>query len=65
MRVELKTGLMEDFFASAKATAKEIDTKKKVTEKHIIWVDPLDLLPILQPERARMIQYLRERKTIT
>ena len=41
MSVELKAGSMEDFFSSAKETAKEIDNKEKITEKNIIWVDPL------------------------
>jgi len=64
MSVELKAGSMEDFFLSAKETAKEIDNKEKVTEKNIIWVDPLDLMAILKPERTRIVQYLRKKKRV-
>ena len=64
MSVELKAGSMEDFFSSAKETAKEIDNKEKITEKNIIWVDPLDLMAILKPERTRIVQYLRKKKRV-
>ncbi len=64
MSVELKAGSMKDFFSSAKETAKEIDNKKKITEKNIIWVDPLDLMAILKPERTRIVQYLRKKKRV-
>ena len=55
---------MPDFFASAKETAKEIDNKETLTEKYIIWVDPLDLMAILKPERTRIIKYLRKNKRV-
>lgn len=64
MNVELKAGSMADFFSSAKGTAKEIDEGKKVTEKNIIWVDPIDLTAILKPERTRIVQYLRKKKRV-
>jgi predicted transcriptional regulator len=64
MSVELKAGSMADFFSSAKETAKEIDYKEKVTEKNIIWVDPLDLMAILKPERTKIVQYLRKKKRV-
>ena len=64
MSIELKAGSMEDFFSSAKETAKEIDNKEKITEKNIIWVDPLDLMAILKPERTRIVQYLRKKKRV-
>ncbi len=64
MSVELKAGSMEDFFSSAKETAKEIDNKEKITEKNVIWVDPLDLMAILKPERTRIVQYLRKKKRV-
>ncbi len=64
MSVELKAGSMTDFFSSVKETAKEIDNKEKITEKNIIWVDPLDLMAILKPERTRIVQYLRKKKRV-
>lgn len=64
MTVELKAGSISDFFASAKETAKEIDEKKKVTPKNVIWVDPIDLMAILKPERTRIVQFLRKRRKV-
>lgn len=64
MNVELKAGLISDFFASAQETAKEIDEGKKVTKKNIIWVDPFDLMAILKPERTRLVQYLRKKRRV-
>lgn len=64
MTVELKAGSLEDFFASAKATAKEIDEGRKLTPKKIIWVAPSDLMAILKPERTRLVQYLRKKKKV-
>ena len=64
MSVELKAGSISDFFASAKETAKEIDEGRKVTKKNIIWVDPIDLMAILKPERTKLVQYLRKKRRI-
>ena len=64
MSVELKTGSISDFFSSAKETAKEIDEKRKVTRKNIIWVDPIDLMAILKPERTKIVQYLRKKRRV-
>lgn len=64
MSVELKAGSLLDFFSSAKETAKEIDEKRKVTRKNIIWVDPVDLISILKPERTRLVQYLRKKRRV-
>ena len=64
MSVELKAGSLLDFFSSAKETAKEIDEKRKVTKKNIIWVDPVDLMSILKPERTRLVQYLRKKRRV-
>ena len=64
MNVELKAGSISDFFASAKETAKEIDKGRKVTEKNIIWVDPIDLMAILKPERTKIVQYLRKKRRV-
>ncbi|MEA1934421.1 MAG: transcriptional regulator [Thermodesulfobacteriota bacterium] len=64
MNVELKAGSISDFFASAKETAKEIDKGRKVTEKNIIWVNPIDLMAILKPERTKIVQYLRKKRRV-
>ena len=64
MNVELKAGTLSDFFASAKETAKEIDSGEKVTRKNTIWVDPIDLMAILKPERTRLVKYLRKKKRV-
>jgi len=64
MSVELKAGSITDFFSSAKETAKEIDEKTKVTRKNIIWVDPVDLMAILKPERTKIVQYLRKKRRV-
>ena len=64
MNVKLKAGSMSDFFASAKETAKEIDKGRKVTKKNIIWVDPIDLMAILKPERTKIVQYLRKKRRV-
>ena len=64
MSVELKAGAISNFFASAKETAKKIDEGKKVTKKNIIWVDPIDLMAILKPERTKIVQYLRKKRRV-
>jgi len=64
MSVELKAGTLDDFFASAKKTAQEIDEGKSVTRKNIIWVEPVDLMAILKPERTKLVQYLRKKKKV-
>lgn len=64
MNVELKAGSISDFFASAKETAKAIDEGRKITKKNIIWVDPIDLMAILKPERTKIVQYLREKRRV-
>jgi len=64
MTVEFKAGTLEDFFTSAKETAREIDAGKKVTRKNTIWISPSDLMAILKPERRRLIQYLRQKQKI-
>jgi len=64
MTIELKAGTLSDFFASAKETAKEIDTGQRLTPKNIIWVAPSDLMVILKPERTKLVQYLRKKKKV-
>jgi hypothetical protein len=64
MNIELKAGTLSDFFASAKETAKEIDEGRKITKKNIIWVDPVDLVAILKPERIKIVQYLRKKRRV-
>jgi len=62
MTAEIKIGSIEDFFESAKQTAKEIDEGKKVTRKYTIWVEPSNLTELLK--RTEVIQYLRNKKKI-
>ena len=64
MSVEIRAGLLSNFFASAKKTAKEIDEEKRVTRKNIIWVEPSDLMAILKPERTKLVQYLRKKRKV-
>jgi len=62
--INIKNGNIEDFFDSAMQTAKEIDTGKKVTPKHAIWMETNDLLNILKPQRTELIQYLRNKTKV-
>jgi DNA-binding transcriptional ArsR family regulator len=62
--VEIKNGSIDDFFASAKESAKEIDTGVKVTPKHTIWMDTEDLLNILKPTRTKVISYLKDKTKV-
>ena len=62
--VEIKNGTIEDFFKSAEETAKEIDTRSKVTPKHTIWMETEDLLAILKPQRTKLLQYLKKRAKV-
>ena len=64
MTIEIKSGSLSEFFASAKETAKEIDSRKKLTKKNTVWVDPKDLLLLLKPERTNLVQYLRKEKRV-
>ncbi len=64
MTVELKAGVLKDFFASAKETAKEIDEGRKITPKNIVWVAPSDLMAILKPERTKLVRYLRQKRKV-
>ena len=52
MTVAIKTGPLNDFFASAEATAREIDEGCKVSRKNTIWIEAKDLFAILKPERV-------------
>jgi len=63
MSIEIKAGTFSDFFASAKETAKEIDSGKAITPKSTIWVDAKDLMLLLKPERTNLVKYLRKEKT--
>jgi len=63
MSIEIKAGTLSDFFASARETAKEIDSGKAITHKNTIWVDAKDLMLLLKPERTNLVKYLRKEKT--
>jgi predicted transcriptional regulator len=62
--VTIKNGTIEDFFDSALQTAEEIDQHKKVTPKHIIWMETEDLLKILAPQRTKLIKYLKNKREV-
>ncbi|MFO1433998.1 MAG: transcriptional regulator [Candidatus Competibacteraceae bacterium] len=64
MTVEIKAGSLEDFFASARETAREIDQGKRLTPKNTIWVEPEDLLVLLKPERTKLLRWLRGRRRV-
>ena len=64
MVVELRAGSLDDFFVSARKTAKEIDEGQKLTPKNAIWVAPSDLMAILKPERTKLVQYLRKNRKV-
>ena len=64
MSIEIKTGTLNEFFASAKETAREIDQGKKLTRKNTIWVDSKDLMLLLKPERTNLVKYLRKEKKV-
>ena len=63
MTTEIKIGSIDNFFESAKQTAREIDEGKKITRKYTIWVEPSNLNELLK--RTELIQYLRNKKKIT
>ena len=62
MSIEIKTGSLEDFFSSAKHTAKQLDQEQSCTPKHTVWVEPQDLMRLLKPERTQLVQVLRKEK---
>jgi len=62
--VTLKNGTIDDFFDSALESAKEIDNKASVTDKHTIWMETEDLLNILKPQRTKLIKYLRDKSKV-
>ena len=62
--VTLKNGTIDDFFDSALESAKEVDNKSKVNEKHTIWMETEDLLNILKPQRTKLIKYLRNKSKV-
>jgi len=62
--VSIKNGTIEEFFSSAKQTAKQIDNNEKVAPKHTIWMETEDLLSILKPQRTKLIKYLQNRTKV-
>ncbi|NOZ90270.1 MAG: hypothetical protein GXO60_03185 [Epsilonproteobacteria bacterium] len=62
--VEIKNGSIDDFFASAKESAKEIDEGLKVTPKHTIWMETEDLFNILKPTRTKVIEYIKNKEKV-
>ena len=64
MSIELKTGGINEFFNSAKETANESDSCKKVSKKNIVWINTTDLVQILKPERTKIVTFLRGKKEV-
>lgn len=62
--LNIQNGTIGDFFDSALQTAKQIDENKKVTPKHIIWMETNDLLNILKPQRTKLIKYLKNKTKV-
>jgi len=62
--ISIQNGTIDDFFESAMQTAKQIDDNKKVTPKHIIWMETDDLLNILKPQRTKLLQYLKNKTKV-
>jgi len=62
--ITIQNGTLDDFFDSAIQTAKEIDENKKVTPKHIIWMNTEDLLNILKPQRTILLKYLKDKQKV-
>ena len=61
---EIKNGTLDDFFASAKETAREINQGKRVTPKCIIWMETEDLLYLLKPAKRLLLKYIREHSNL-
>jgi len=64
MSIEIKAGTLDEFFSSAKETAREIDQGSKLTRKNTVWVDSKDLMLLLKPERTNLVKYLRKEKKV-
>jgi len=64
MSIEIKAGTLDEFFSSAKETAREIDQGAKLTRKNTVWVDSKDLMLLLKPERTNLVKYLRKEKKV-
>ena len=64
MSIDIKTGTLSDFFASARETAREIDEGTKLTRKNTLWIEAKDLMLLLKPERANLVKYLRKEKKV-
>jgi predicted transcriptional regulator len=62
--INIQNGTIDDFFESAMQTAKQIDEKQKVTQKHTIWMETNDLLNILKPQRTILLQYLKNKTKV-
>ena len=59
---EIRKGSLDEFFVSAKETAKEIDKGISVTPKKTIWLETEDFIRLLKPSRLELIQHLRGRE---
>jgi len=64
MTIEIRSGTLDDFFTSAKETAKKIDAGNRIVPKHTIWMDAKDLMLLLKPERTALVKLFRKEKHI-
>jgi len=62
--VTIKSGSLDDFFDSAIESAREIDKGIKVKPKQTIWMETDDMLKILKPQRAKLVNYLRNKSKV-
>ena len=64
MSIRIQAGSLSDFFESARETARQIDRGEKLTRKKTLWVEPSDLLRLLNPRRSSLVRYLRGKKRV-
>ena len=62
--MNIRVGMLSDFFASARETARELDRGERMTPKQRIWVAPEDFARLIKPERMQLIRYLRGKERV-
>jgi len=64
MSLKIVSGTLADFFESARETAREIDAGQSLTHKQTLWVEAEDLVKLLQPQRLRLVHYLKSHSRV-
>jgi predicted transcriptional regulator len=64
MSLKIVTGSLTDFLESARETAREIDAGQSLTPKQTLWVEAEDLVQLLQPQRLRLVHYLKSHSRV-